>query len=161
MEPVSWLKAASDKLKKPDNRSRKEVYNRYFDNSQRLLRSVYVGFSIPPLPFPYQQTHALTCLFASPYPAYQRKAFTTTSLHLAYKKIVSAFVLVHALGFLRLNLTCPMGIPGLLYTRHCFGPGFGCARTVLTPCLTDAVMKGVKVRGRLHVSSCTARVVLV
>ena len=40
MEPVSWLKAASDKLKKPDNRSRKEVYNRYFDNSQRLLRSV-------------------------------------------------------------------------------------------------------------------------
>ena len=41
------------------------------------------------------------------------------------------------------------------------GPGLGCARTVLTPCLTDAVMKGVKVRGRLHVSSCTARVVLV
>ena len=40
MEPVSWLKAASDKLKKPDNRSRKEVYNRHFDNSQRLLRSV-------------------------------------------------------------------------------------------------------------------------
>ena len=31
------------------------------------------------------------------------------------------------------------------------GPGFGCARTVLTPCLTDAVMKGVNVRGRLHV----------
>ena len=41
------------------------------------------------------------------------------------------------------------------------GPGLGCERTVLTPCLTDAVMKGVKVRGRLHVSSCTARVVLV
>ena len=37
-------------------------------------------------------------------------------------------------------------IPGLLYARHCLGPGFGCARTVLTPCLTDAVMKGVKVR---------------
>ena len=34
------LKAASDKLKKPDNRSRKEVDNRYFDNSQQLLRSV-------------------------------------------------------------------------------------------------------------------------
>ena len=29
------------------------------------------------------------------------------------------------------------------------GPGFGCADIVLTPCLTDAVMKGVKVRGRL------------
>ena len=41
------------------------------------------------------------------------------------------------------------------------GLGFWCARTVLTPCLTDAVMKGVKVRGRLQVSSCTARVVLV
>ena len=35
MEPVSRLKAASDKLKKPDNRSLKEVYNRYFNNSQR------------------------------------------------------------------------------------------------------------------------------
>ena len=29
-----------------------------------------------------------------------------------------------------------------MYTRHCLGPGFGCAETVLTPCLTDAVMKG-------------------
>ena len=101
MEPVSWLKAASDKLKKPDKRSRKEVYNRYFDNSQRLLRSVLVWVLNPnPLPFPYQQTHALTCLFATPYLTYQRKAFTTTSLRLAYKKIVSAFVLVRALGFL-------------------------------------------------------------
>ena len=45
--------------------------------------------------------------------------------------------------------------------KHCLGPGFGCARTVLTPCLTDAGMKGVKVRGRLHVSSCAAGVVLV
>ena len=48
-----------------------------------------------------------------------------------------------------------------MYTRHCLGPGFGCARTVLTPCLADAVMKGVKVQEKLHVSSCTARVVLV
>ena len=29
-----------------------------------------------------------------------------------------------------------------MYTRHCLGPGFGCAETVLIPCLTDAVMKG-------------------
>ena len=87
MEPVSWLKAASDKLKKPDKRSRKEVYNRYFDNSQRLLRSALVWVLNPnSLPFPYQQTHALTCLFASPYLTYQRKAFTTTSFRLAYKK---------------------------------------------------------------------------
>ena len=39
--------------------------------------------------------------------------------------------------------------PRLLYTRHNLGPGFGCAETALTPCLTDAVMKGVKVWGRL------------
>ena len=63
MEPVLWLKAASDKLKKPDNRSRKEVYNRYIDNSQRLLRSVSVWVLDPtPLPFPYQQTHSRVCL---------------------------------------------------------------------------------------------------
>ena len=45
-----------------------------------------------PIPFPYQQTHALTCLFASPYPTYQRKAFTTTSLRLAYKKCIGVCV---------------------------------------------------------------------
>ena len=39
--------------------------------------------------------------------------------------------------------------PRLLYTRHNLGPGFGWTETALTPCLTDAVMKGVKVRGRL------------
>ena len=116
MEPVSWLKPASDKLKKPDNRSRKEAYNRYFDNSQRLLRSVQVWILNPtPLHFPYQQRHALTCLSASSYPTYQRKAFTTTSLRLAYKKIVSAFVLVRALGSLRLNLTCPMDTRAFVY----------------------------------------------
>ena len=123
MEPVSWLKAASDKLKKPDNCSRKEVYNRYFDNSQRLLRSVLVWVLNPnPLPFPYQQTDALTYLFASPYPTYQRKAFTTTSLRLAYK-IVSVFVLVRALGFLRLNLTCPMDTRAIVY-KALFGSRF-------------------------------------
>ena len=31
-----------------------------------------------------------------------------------------------------------------MYTMHCLGTGFGCARTVLTSCLTDAVIKGVK-----------------
>ena len=64
----------------------------------------------PPLPLP---TNTRTHVFASPYPTYQRKAFTTTSLRLAYK-IVSAFVLVRALGFLRLNLTCPMDTRALL-----------------------------------------------
>ena len=93
MEPVSWLEAASDKLKKPDNRSRKEVYNRYFDNSQRLLRPVLVRvLNSNPLPFPYQQTHAPMCLFASLYPTYQRKAFTTTLLRLAYKNSVGVCV---------------------------------------------------------------------
>ena len=46
-------------------------------------------------------------------------------------------------------------------TKHFSGPGCGCA-DFFSPCLTDAVMKGVKVQGRLlcvgHVSSCTARV---
>ena len=37
----------------------------------------------------------------------------------------------------------------LLYTRHYLGPGFGYVETVLTPCLTDAVPKGVKVRGKI------------
>ena len=32
--------------------------------------------------------------------------------------------------------------------RHYLGPGFRCAETVMTPCLTDAVMKCVKVRGK-------------
>ena len=45
------------------------------------------------------------------------------------------------------------------------GPGFGCAETVVTPCLTDAVIKGVKLRGRLlrdgNVSICTTRIVYV
>ena len=49
-----------------------------------------------------------------------------------------------------------------MYTRHYLGTGCGCAETVFTACLTDAVMKGVKVQERLllvgHVSSCTARV---
>ena len=35
-----------------------------------------------------------------------------------------------------------------MYTRHYLGPGFGYVETVLTPCLTDAVRKGVKVRGK-------------
>ena len=76
-------------------------------------------------------------------------------------KIVMAyvFVFVRALGFFRSNLTCPMETRAVVY-KAMFGPWFRCAETVLTPCLTDAVMKGVKVRGRLHVSSCTARVVL-
>ena len=123
MEPVSWLKAASDKLKKPDSRSRKEVYNRYFDNSQRLLRSVLVWVLNPnPLPFPYQQTHTLTCLFASPYPTYQRKAFTTTSLRLAYKNSIGVCVGA-CTGFLRLNLTCPMDTRAIVY-KALFGPRF-------------------------------------
>ena len=69
------------------------IYNRYFDNSQRLLRSVLVWVLNPnPLPFPYQQTHAPTCLFPSPDLTYQRKAFTTTSLRLAYKNSIGVCV---------------------------------------------------------------------
>ena len=54
--------------------------------------SLSMGSQPQPLPFPYQQTHALTCLFASPYPTYQRKAFTTTSLRLAYKNSIGVCV---------------------------------------------------------------------
>ena len=36
-----------------------------------------------------------------------------------------------------------------MFTRHYLGPVCGCAETVLTPCLTDADMKGVKVKGKL------------
>ena len=36
--------------------------------------------------------HARTCLCASPYPIYQRKSFTTTSLRLAYKKRIGVCV---------------------------------------------------------------------
>ena len=57
-------------------------------------------------------------------------------------------------------LTCPMDTRAIVY-KALFGPRFREARTVLTPRLTDAVMKGVKVWRRLHVSSCTVRVVLV
>ena len=91
----------------------------------------------PPLPLPTNtRTHALC---APPYPTYQRKSFTTRLLLLAYKSIG---VCVRAFKLFQWR-------PGLLFTRHNLGPGFGCAETVLTPCLTDAVMKGVKVRGRL------------
>ena len=49
-----------------------------------------------------------------------------------------------------------------MFTRHSLGPGCGYTEFVVTPCLTDAVLKGVKVQGRLlqvgHVSSCIARV---
>ena len=45
-----------------------------------------------------------------------------------------------------------------MYTRHCLGPGFGCAETVLTPCLTDAVMKG-KSACELLYSQCRVGVV--
>ena len=34
------------------------------------------------------------------------------------------------------------------------GPFCGCAETVLTPCLTGAVMKGLKVQGRLVSWTC-------
>ena len=113
MEPVSWFKAASDKLKKPDNRSRTEVYNRYFDSSQRLLRSVLVWVLNPnPLPVPYQQTHALTCLFASPYPTYQRKEITTTSLRLAYKKNSIGVCVGASTGFPSIKLDLSNGYQG-------------------------------------------------
>ena len=89
--------------------------------------------------------HARTCLCASPYPIYQRISFTTTSLRLAYKKSMGVCVGVCArTGFLSFKWR-----PGLKFTRHYLGPGCGCAETVFTPCLTDTVMKGVKVQGRL------------
>ena len=89
--------------------------------------------------------HARTCLCAAPYPIYQRKSFTTTSLRLEYKKKwACVLVFVSALVFSSFKWK-----PGLMYTRHYLGPGCGCAETVFTPCLTDAVMKGVKVQGSL------------
>ena len=50
-----------------------------------------------------------------------------------------------------------------MHTRHSVCPGCGCAETVLTPCLTGAVMKGLKVQGRLVSWTCelfTARIVV-
>ena len=41
-----------------------------------------------------------------------------------------------------------------MYTRHCLGPGFGCAETVLTSCLTDAVMKGKTASELLYSRVC-------
>ena len=62
-------------------------------------------------------------------------------------KIVSAFLLVRALGFLRLNLTCPMDTRAIVY-KALFGPRFRVCQDCFDS-LSDirAVMKGVKVRG--------------
>ena len=53
-----------------------------------------------------------------------------------------------ALVFLRLNLTYQKETRTVVY-KVLFGPQFWMFKTVLTPFLTGAVMKGVKVRGRM------------
>ena len=64
MQPVSWLKVASDQLKKSDNRSRKEGKYSLFNNSQRLLTQVRLSLGSPskppPLPLP-SNTRTCTC----------------------------------------------------------------------------------------------------
>ena len=85
-----------------------------------------------------------------------------TSLHLAYKK--------KSIG------VCCTGVPSFKLDLHKGDPGCCIQDTIWTqvlgesgdcfdPCLTGAVMKGMKMRGKLlwvgHVGSCTARVVLV
>ena len=66
MQPVSWLKVASDQLKKPDNRSRKEGKYSTFNNSQRLLTPVRLSLASPsqppPLPLPSRVAQSVTCL---------------------------------------------------------------------------------------------------
>ena len=104
----------SDKLKKPENRSRKEgKYSTFITDISITLSDCLgqskSGFSIPtpPLIVPtYIRTHVFACISIPNIST--RKSFTTTSLRLVYKKIVSACVFVRELGFLRLNLTCPM-----------------------------------------------------
>ena len=118
MEPVSWVKASSDKLNKPDNRSRKEVYNRYFDNSQRL--SMGSQSQPPPLPLPTNtRTHVFVCN------SIPNKIIHEKHLQLHHFtwhiKMVSAFVLVRARGFLRLNLICPIDTRAIVYNAL-FGP---------------------------------------
>ena len=105
-------------------------------------------FSIPTplLPLP-TNTHARGCVHL------HTKQIIENLLQLHHsawhiKKYRRVFVFVCALGFFRLNLTFPMETRAVIY-RNYLGRGFGCADTVLAPCLTYAVMKGVKVQGRL------------
>ena len=74
----------------------------------------------PPLPLP-TNTHSRVCV--------HRRTQHINEKHLQlhhfawHIKIVSAFVLVRALGFLRLNLTCPMDTRAIVY-EALFGPRF-------------------------------------
>ena len=112
MEPVSWLKVASNKLKKPGGRQRFNFYN--FSAITKVNLSLVSQSQSRPLP--YQQTHARTWLCGSPNLTYQLKSFTTTSLPLAYKKVSACvFVFVRALGLLRLNLTFPMATRAVVH----------------------------------------------
>ena len=54
---------------------------------------------------------------------------------------------VRELGFLRLNLTFPMENRASVY-KALFGPKFRVCRDCFDSLVTDAVMKGVKVRGK-------------
>ena len=123
MEPVPWLKVASDKLKKADNCSWKEGKDSTSITDNSISAIAKVGLSLG-------------------------------AWHI---KKISAFVFVRAPGFLCLNLTFPMETRAVVY-KALFGPRFRVCRDCLTPCLTDAVMKGVKVRERVlwdvNVSSC-------
>ena len=110
MEPVSWLKAASDKLKKPDNRSRKEgKYSTSITDISITLSDCYgqskSGFSIPtPCPSPTNKhTHSRVCMHL------HTQHINENHLqphHSAWHiKIVLAFVFVRALAFLRFGVS--------------------------------------------------------
>ena len=75
----------------------------------------------PPLPLPTNtRTHVFVCISI---PNISTKIIYNYITSPGIYKIVSAFVLVRALGFLRLNLTCPMDTRAIVY-KALFGPRF-------------------------------------